>query len=524
MKFRSKFFYGLFILIIAILGAVGFERALRYLAEITDGTKLFDTINLVTLGARILFYFIAGIIFLYVLIRSDNHNTKLPWIFFIFLNPILGVVIFLNFSNNYKKSFRYRKRKNEIEEYKYIQYDRLFKKQHQNIEEFQNIPRNFQRIFETSNTLTHHNVYVANSTVEPLINGDKFFPRLASELKKANEYILMMYYIIKTDETGREILNILREKARQGIKVKLMYDGLGSRHLNRKFMNSLKDSGVEVICFDKIRFPLFNSKLNNRNHKKLIIIDGKMGFNGGMNLGDEYNHKSKKMGFWRDDHIMIKGIANASLLDMFNKDYYYCTGKFLDPEIYKIPNVELKSDNIINTIQSGPDSRMPLIRDVYIKAILNAKKSIKIASPYLILDSEILSALRMAALSNVNIEVIIPGKADKKLVYKCSESFIHYLLEVGIKVYKLKDTFIHSKILIIDDELASVGSFNMDVRSFIIDFEATTLFSGSGVSMLVDNYKEDIKKSIEIKREDWEKRNIFRRLFEGIMNLFAPVM
>ncbi len=518
MKFRKRLIYSLVVIIFAILVTLLYETG-NFLIS-----YFFEKCYLIMFSVRVIFALLGVIIFLSVLLRSDNHSTKMPWIIFIFLNPVLGVIIFLTFSNNYRHTLRYRKRKNELDGYNYIKYEKLTDGvSDESLIVDENISSNITDMLIASKRMSGHPVYYGDSTVENLENGDEFFPKLIEKIKEAKDYIFMLFYIIKSDEIGKEVLATLKEKAEKGVKVVLIYDGLGSIRVSKKTLKALKDSGVEVLAFDKVIFPLFNSKINNRNHRKITLIDGKYGFVGGTNLGDEYIHRSRKYGFWRDNHIMIEGPAINSLLEVFNKDYYYITGKFLDVNKYVAKEKKI-SNYYVHTIQSGPESKFPIIRDIYIKMINSARKSIKLMSPYLILDQAFLNALKTASRSNVDVKLIIPGKADKQVVYKCSESFIETLTKAGVEVHKYKNLFTHSKIMIIDDEIASCGTFNLDIRSFLIDFEVTTLFTGERVKELAKSYDLDLLKCEKIEYEIWKKRSFIRKLVEGIVNIFAPVM
>lgn len=476
---------------------------------------------LISYTLKAISYLIAFVIFMFVLLRSDNYNSKLIWLIVIIIMPLLGIFLFLSFSNNFKHTRRYNKRKSEIDGKRYVRYE---KENTYESNSFKILDDNIKEIFKSCQSITGHATYVSDSRIEVLTNGDEFFPRLIEKMQEAKEYIIMEFFIIKTDTIGQQVLSTLKEKAMQGLKVILIYDALGSMNLDGKFMKSLEKAGVEIRIFDRIKFPLFNSKINNRNHRKITVIDGKYSFIGGHNLGDEYNHMSKKYGFWRDTHLQIEGPAINSSLEIINKDYYYITGKFLDLEPLLCNTPISNSYNVVQTIQSGPDSPVPIIRNTYIKMINSARRSIKIITPYLVLDPEFITALKTAAMSGIKVDLIIPGLPDKKIVYKCSESFITTLLDVGVNVYKYKDTFTHAKVMVIDDVLASCGTFNMDVRSFIINFEVTTLFTGIGVDKLVADFDDDFKNSEQILIPEWNKRSIILKTFEGVVNILAPLM
>jgi cardiolipin synthase len=331
----------------------------------------------------------------------------------------------------------------------------------------------------------------------------------------------MEFYIMKTDKIGRKIMDLLKAKAKEGVEVYVIYDHFGSeRHLNRKYMKDLKTCGVRISVFDPQKISLLNSNFNFRNHRKAIVIDGYIGFVGGLNLGDEYNHKSPKFGFWRDTHLLVRGNGVTSIQNVFVKDWYYVTGGILNKPLDK--TVE-ECRGLFAVLESGPDFEVGLIKDAYFKMIAQAKRSIRIVTPYLIIEPDMMTALRIAAKSGVLIQLLVPGKHDFAMVGSATRSYYEQLLGYGVQIFEYSDRFVHSKILIIDDQTASVGSVNFDPRSFHINFEVTAVFSNDSVLDLVHSFEEDIARSHPIKPEDWKKRGILTRLVQGFFNLFSPI-
>jgi len=239
-----------------------------------------------------------------------------------------------------------------------------------------------------------------------------------------------------------------------------------------------------------------------------------------MNLGDEYNHGSPKFGFWRDTHILIRGNGVTSLQNVFVKDWYYITGTILEKPLDK--SVE-RFPGMYTVIESGPDYETGLIKDVYLKMISEARRSIKISTPYLIIEPEMMSALKIAAKSNVEITFLVPGKSDYVMVGYATRSYYEQLMSYGIKIYEFTDHFVHSKVLLIDDEMASVGSVNFDPRSFHLNFEVTSIFQNDAVKDLVAAFAADLTVATRIEAEAWKRRGFFRRLIQGLFNLFSPL-
>jgi len=447
-----------------------------------------------------------------ILLKPTYAYNKSHWILILLLNPFVGIILYYIFARDYQIK-RLSKARPLIASKSFL-----------GLEEITNpdyTKSDFADIFEFVHTTTGRAVYQDDTRMEILNNGDEFFPRLITELKKAKDYIFMEFYIVKTDEIGREVLDILKLKAKQGLDVYLIYDHMGSnKHINKKYLREMKEDGVKVGVFDPQSLSIFNSNLNFRNHRKATVIDGKVGFVGGMNLADEYNHKDPKFGFWRDTHVILKGNGVTSIQNVFVKDWYYITNDVIDKPMDKL--VESFSGQIA-IIESGPDFENGLIRDVYYKMLHRAKKSIKIVTPYLIIESELMLALQIAAKSGVKIELLVPGKHDYVAVGYATESYYEQLLRLGVEIYEYSDHFVHSKILVIDDELASVGSVNFDPRSFHLNFEVTTIFENDAIQKVVESFVDDLKKSNKVLLERWKKRGHVARIIQGLFNLFSPI-
>ena len=457
-------------------------------------------------------WFISIGLIIKVLLKPKYAYNKSHWILILSLNPFVGIVLYYIFARDFQIKKLSKKR------------PLIASKSFLGLEEI-TIPRYEEslhgEIFKFIKKTTGRSIYQDDTLLEILNNGDEFFPKLIEELNKAKDYIFMEFYILKNDNIGRLVLDVVKSKALTGVDVYIIYDHFGTnKHLNRKYMNSLKKAGVKIGVFEPQTISVFNSNVNFRNHRKATVIDGSVGFVGGMNLGDEYNHQDKRFGFWRDTHVMLKGNGVTSIQNVFVKDWYYITKEVLDKPMCKTKE---KNKGFISVIESGPDFENGLIRDVYVKMMYNAKKNIKIVSPYLIVESEVMLALEIALKTGVKIELIVPGKHDYIGVGYATESYYGHLLNLGARIYEYANHFIHSKILIIDDEIASVGSVNIDPRSFHINFEVTTIFETDGVKDLVNSFNDDLTKSNEIKLEQWEKRGIILKIIQGLFNLFSPI-
>lgn len=447
-----------------------------------------------------------------ILLKQTYAYNKSYWIIIILLNPMLGILLYMIFARDFTKR-KFFKTRPLIPSKAFLGFEE------NTFPHYENHP--YGDIFKFIHDTSGRSVYEDDTSVEILNNGDEFFPKLIQELKKAKEYIVMEFYIIKTDKIGRSVLDVLKQKALEGVKVYMIYDHFGSnKHLDKKYMKELIHCGIKVEAFDPQELSIFNTNLNFRNHRKATVIDGTVGLMGGMNLGDEYNHDSLKFGFWRDTHILIRGNGVTSIQNVFIKDWYYITSDVLDLKMDKSAE---KMEGLFTVMESGPDFEDGLIRDAYIKMIHHARKSVKIVTPYLIIEPELLNAIKIARRSNVEVDLLVPGKHDYVMVGFATLSYYEQLLAMGVSIYEYKDHFVHSKILIIDDELASVGSVNIDPRSFHLNFEVTGIFLNQAVKKLVSSFEKDKEVSNQITAEHWQKRSIFQRLLQGLFNLFSPI-
>lgn len=503
--------------VLIISMAILFRFALEFIFNMV--WDFFDIRTISGLFFRTFFVVLFVFIWLGITLRSDSPHTKLPWLLILTFEPILGITLFLTFGRSFQRSYRYRKRP-LMTGSNYITHE---KRPHDNDEDLSEYGEFIENIFHSAHHISHHQPFKDNTKVEVLRNGEMFYPKLKDSIREAKQFILFEFFIVRSDERGKEIVELLMEKAKEGVKVKMIIDALGSARTSRRFLKKVRQSGVELVVNDKIYFPLFNTRINYRNHRKIVVIDGHTGYTGGMNIANEYDNSIVYNYYFRDTQIKLEGEAVKSLTALFFKDYYYNTNRFIDDDFY-YPKTTIQSKGLTQIIQSGPDSKSAYIRNLYLKMILNAKHSIKIMTPYMAMDQETLTAIKTAAQSGVEIEIIVPGIPDKYIVYKVTKAFISTLLGESVKIYNFDAGFCHAKILIIDDVLASVGSYNLDNRSAIIDFEVTTLLAGHGVETLLDQFEADKEWSTQIDADQWARRPYFTRFLEGIMSIFAPII
>ena len=488
----------LVIIIVSLLIRYGYETIIGYLDIDYPFQQFLST------ASTWLTSFIAILIWIGIVIRTEYSISKLPWLMILIMEPFSGVFLFLTFGRDFRESNRYKKHP-LIQNGKYLTNE---PKTDFELEQYKSIDSEITDIYKTAYNMTNHHAYLDDSKATVLTDGISFFPKLKEELNKAENFILMQFYIVRTDKLGKEILNILKEKSKQGVKVYLLYDAVGSYFLNKKFMNSLAESGVLIKSIDPIKTGFFDTRVNYRNHRKVVVIDGKAGFIGGMNLADEYLIKTKKLPMFRDTQLLLEGKILNSVTSLFFRDWYYATKDFIDDEYYFCAQ-DIEAKGMVQLIPSGPDFKYPPIRNTYVKLINNAKKSIKIMTPYLALDHETITSLIIASRGGVEVEIIVPGAPDKKIIYEVTRSFFQELLEEGVKIYTYPKKFTHAKVLIVDDNIASCGTYNLDNRSARINFEVTCLLYQQGVGKLVSDFDLDRSNAKIVNHKKWIKRNIF---------------
>ncbi|WP_090763740.1 cardiolipin synthase [Bacillus sp. OK048] len=495
----------LFVLVLSIL--------LYFFKEYLQGGIFGFLSLLITLSV----IFIAFVIFL-----ENRHPTQtITWLVVLGSFPLVGFFFYLLFGRNYRKEKMYRK--------KYFLDKQTFL-----TVEGENDPRSEEklslmgehqaRLFTLAQKLGNSPISFDTST-KVLTNGEETFHHILEQMKRARHHIHMEYYIVRDDRIGEEIKEVLIEKAAQGVKIRFLYDAVGSWKLSRKYINDLRNAGIETVCFGPVKLPFLNNKFNFRNHRKIIVIDGMIGFVGGLNIGDEYLGRNPNYGYWRDTHLMLRGEAVRSLQLIFLQDWYYMTNhSFLTAE-YLSPQIDEKNHGGVQLIAGGPDNEWSVIKNIFFSMITSAKESVWIASPYFIPDEDIFSAIKVAALSGIDVRLLVPNRPDKRVVFHASRSYFPELLEAGVKVYEYERGFMHSKIVIVDHELASIGTSNMDMRSFHLNFEVNAfLFRTKSTQKLVAEYINDLEYAKQLELSLFRKRHIGLRLLESTARLLSPLL
>ncbi len=360
-------------------------------------------------------------------------------------------------------------------------------------------------------------------------SGQDKMKALKEDLLKAQKSINMEYYIFADDKTGKEVMDILCKKAREGLDVKLIYDSIGSRKAPRRFFRRLEKAGGQVGEFFPpfMHIRLINLKLNYRNHRKIVVIDGKIGYTGGINIRDDHIGLDKKLKPWRDTHLRIEGAGVYALQNIFLDDWRYCKNDNTPPRLYLengyFPSPKVCGNATTQVITSGPDSTVPRIKETFVKMILSAKKRVYIQTPYFIPDDVFFSALRIAINSGIDVRIMVPKIPDKKTVYLATLSYLKEMSELGIKIY-LYNGFLHSKAIILDDNKLSIGTCNTDNRSFGLNFENTVIIYSHELNEQYSNiFQNDIESSQEVGLKYFQKKKWITKVLQAIMRLLSAL-
>lgn len=448
--------------------------------------------------------------------KDENTSYKISWILLILLIPVLGVIVYIlariGITYTLNKINKMNVNENifpdEDEEMLYS-----LKKENK-------VRYNETRLIKNaSNCVTY-----SNTKIEYFSSGEDMYKRLLVELKKAKKFIFLEYFIISESKMWDEIFKILKEKANSGVEVRILVDYVGSLFVFPSGLKkSAKSNNIKLKVFNPFKIIL-DLMLNYRDHRKVTIIDGKVAFNGGFNIGDEYINSYKKYGYWKDMSTCLHGQAVYSFTAMFLEMWQSITKEKEDFEKYKVAAKPEKSQGIVVPYDSGPTKRDDIAEDVYLSIINSAKDYIYITTPYLIIGYEMLLALSLAAKKGVDVRIITPFIPDKKVIQILTRSHYDKLLESGVKIYEYTPGFIHGKTFLSDDECAVVGTINMDYRSLYLHFEcATYMYNVPIIKDIHEDFVKTLEVSHRIDKNVWEKRSFLKKVIESILRMFAPL-
>ena len=461
---------------------------------------------------------------LVIINKMENPAYKLIWVLLVMIYPLIGGTLYLALSGNRtRRKFIKEAQENYLDTFGFLPDDSEIQKE---------IKENSKSASVQSTYISKFAGYPAykNTSVRYFSIGEDNYECLLEELKKAKHYIFMEYFIIKQSGMWESVLSILKEKAKAGVDVRLIYDDFGcAMWMPSRFRREMLEYGIKAYPFNPIG-PAINLRQNNRDHRKITVIDGYVGFTGGINLADEYINVNSKFGHWKDTGIMLKGEGVWNLTMMFLQMWKFVTKEpdAEDYEQYK-PHVHMarkvETDGFIQPYGDTPVDDEIVSENIYLNMINKAKHYVYITTPYLIIDNEMITALTLAAKSGIDVRIITPGVPDKKFVYMVTQSYYYQLIQAGVRIYQYTPGFIHAKTVVIDDTVATVGTVNFDYRSLYLHFECGVwMYHTSVIQEIHDDYMKTLEKCDEITMEEIKSTGGFKRFWQAILRLVAPLL
>lgn len=460
-------------------------------------------------------YFIIILSTIIVVILDNRSPVKtLAWILVLFFLPVVGLSLYFLIGRSTKRERIISKNR----------FTKIFKRP---MERYQtqkalNLDKEDNKLMNFFKNVNHALPFDGNQ-VDIYTNGSDMICNLIKEISLAKHHIHMEFYIFDNDSVGRLIRDALIDKAKQGVEIRILFDDVGNWKVKQSFYDMMRFNGIEVKAFLRVRFPLFTSKVNYRNHRKLVIIDGKTAFIGGMNIAKRYV-KGVKWGNWRDTHLKIKGKSVYGIQTTFLTDWFVVDRSLITSAKY-FPEINDMGNKLVQIVTSDPLGEWHTIMQGLNIAFTEAKRYIFIQTPYLLPTETILSALQTAAIAGVDVRIMIPQKADSIITHLGTLSYLEDFIDAGVKILFYKKGFLHSKSIVIDDEFSTVGSTNMDFRSFEHNFEANAIIYNKEIALkLKEVFLSDQKHCKTIQKKEWDKRPISQRLKESVVRIISPVL
>lgn len=478
---------------------------------------------------EIIYLLILFLVCIRIIYDTSNNTKTLAYLLFAIFAPFIGMAFYFLFGINYRNRKMYSKKliNNHTIAAKLKGYIHQY-----SLETFNQSDATVKNYKELANMLLTESTspLTSDNEVTLLLNGENKFPELIRALKAAKQHIHIEYYIVEDDETGKEIESVLIQKAGEGVQVRFIYDDYGSRSIRKTLVPRLRNAGIKAYPFFKVRFITLANRLNYRNHRKIVVIDGKTGFLGGINISDRYVNTTERANkvFWRDTHLRLDGPAVQYLQYLFLCDWNFCADAPLEPDNLLFPplsSIPKRGNKIVQIAASGPDSETPVILYSIIQAINLASKEILISTPYFVPNESLLDALRIASLGGLKIKIILPLKSDSSIVDLAVQSYYNELLSVGIEIYRYQKGFMHAKTIVFDGQLAMVGTSNMDIRSFDLNFEVNAIVYDKEIAeKLQETFYDDLNDSVRVDTLDWGNRTAIRKLTEKAFRLISPLL
>ena len=473
-------------------------------------------------------YFVIILTLIINLIMTGQRPTKtLAWLMVLVFLPVLGALLYFTFGVN-RRQFGFIDFKKKRRTKRYLaradQYlDGLLKSEEHQLQNTRGMERCVEQINVNSGAFRASN----KNTLRLLIDGEETFDAIFEALRAAERYIHVQYYIFREGKLADQLAELLIAKAREGVRVRVLYDGVGSFKLGKEFLERLRCEGIETQSF----FPIYLSRLmrwqiNYRNHRKIVIVDGKTGFTGGINVSDQYIDEYGPLGRWHDHHLQVSGPAVLGLNAVFSLDWYYCSGRedVLSDEYFQ-PFEATSGGVIAQVVASGPDSIIPSVLNQYLAMLRQARDYIYIINPYVVPDVVIIKALEIAVRAGVDVRILLPAKSDSILVKWAMRSYLEELLRVGVKVMQYQPRFVHGKVILVDDAMASVGTANLDIRSLYQNYEVNVLVYDHQFALEVKSaFLRSCKEAKEIALIDYKQLPWIEKLKYNFGKILSPLM
>ena len=459
-----------------------------------------------------------------IFLERKTPSTALAWIMVLFLLPVLGIALYFFFSQNIA-----RKQIFKLTHHEEVIISTVLKQQLDAIEnnEFEystEAARKWSDLIHL-NGLYGRAFYSQNNKITFLTSGKYKYRTLMRDIENATETINIQYFIIKNDPVGRKFIEHLTKKAKEGVQVRLLMDSMGSRQIDDRLLKDFLAAGGKRAYFFPSRGRLLNYRFNYRNHRKIAVIDGEVGYIGGFNMAREYLGMKKKFGFWRDTHLRVMGSCVQDINARFLIDWRFASGEEVVIHEAYYSDVLEGGKSGVQIVSSGPDSERQEVKRAYMKMIASARKNIYLQTPYLVPDESILESLKMAAQSGVDVKIMIPCMPDHIFVYWATYAYIGELIRSGCKAYIYDNGFLHAKTIVVDGQVASVGSANFDVRSFNLNFEANAfIYDEEEAAKMEAIFEKDMEDSHQLTLELYEQRSMWIRFKESIAKLLSGIL
>lgn len=474
--------------------------------------EMFD--NLVSTVVSSLFLLTVVITIVVVILDNRNPVKTLAWVLVLSFLPVIGLIFYFFFGRDVRREKLISKRGYfRLTKYPLAEY------YEQKSSEYTDDQHPLKRFFRKVNEALPFD----GNSVQVYTSGHEMLQSLLQAIANAKHHIHLQFYIFEDDAVGRLVRDALIEKVREGVEVRLLYDDVGCWKVDQSFYEKMREAGIETRGFLKVRFPMFTSKVNYRNHRKVVVIDGRVGFVGGMNLALRYL-KGVKWGIWRDTHIRIEGRAVYGLQIAFLSDWYAADHSLITSSRY-YPDMPVCGESSIQIVTSNPIGGVETIMQGLLIAITGSQKYFYIQTPYLLPTEPILLALRTAALGGVDVRIMIPERADSRITQLASLSYLDELMQAGVKIYRYNKGFLHSKVMVSDDVLSTVGSTNMDFRSFEHNFEVNAfMYDRESALKMKSIFLDDQKDADLVQLKEWRMRPWYQKVAESVIRLFAPLL